>query len=159
MKHAHTTVGIILLLLILSIGCEKELKKNEYELLQAYIEENEIITEPTASGLYYIEDTTTTLENKTPPQTGDTVIITYKGYLLADTSAVFDTKTIDKPSNYIFKIDAVIEGWEEGIAYTDSGISAQLIIPSDLAYGNKQTGIIPPYSTLIFDITVLNIKD
>ena len=143
------------------LSCNKDLKKTENELLQSYIEENNINTIPTQSGLYYIESGFSGIESigAQNPKIGDSVILIYKGYLLVDTSIVFDEKTLEQPANYIFKKDNVIQGWEEGIGLMRTGISAKMIIPSELAYGNQQTGIIPPFSTLIFDIRILEIKN
>ena len=162
-KQSNIKITLIFFFL-LGIGitsCNKELKETEKELLQTYIEENDINTIPTESGLYYLESGFSGIEsiNAPNPEIGDTVILTYKGYLLADTSIVFDKKTVEQPASYTFKKDNVIQGWEEGIGLMRTGISAQIIIPSELAYGDKQTGIIPPYSTIIFDIRVLEINN
>jgi peptidyl-prolyl cis-trans isomerase A (cyclophilin A) len=53
----------------------------------------------------------------------------------------------------------VIQGWEEGIALMQEGEQARLIIPSYLAYGPKGAGggMIPPYSTLVFDVELLKV--
>ncbi|MCF0206127.1 MAG: FKBP-type peptidyl-prolyl cis-trans isomerase, partial [Bacteroidales bacterium] len=54
--------------------------------------------------------------------------------------------------------DRVIDGWEEGILLMKKGSVAQLIIPSNLAYGSEGKGDILPYSTLIFEIEIIDVQ-
>ncbi len=162
----HKRVKYFASILIISIAfshtaCNKEQKEQEYVLLRKWLKENNISDEKARkSGLYYIESGFSGIEsiNALPPEWGDTIILAYKGYLLADTSKIFDQRTIENPLSYIYQKDMSIPGWEEGIGLTRKGITAKLIVPSKLAYKAKQTGIIPPYSTLIFDLRIINIK-
>jgi FKBP-type peptidyl-prolyl cis-trans isomerase len=146
---------------MLLFSCKNDAAKQEKELLQSYLNTNNIDADPRKSGLYYLESGFSGIESidAQKPQKGDTVIVSYKGYLLADTSAVFDQRSINEPLHYAFKEADAIAGWEEGISLMRKGITAQFIIPSELAYGKQQTGIIPPYSTLIFDVRVIEIKE
>lgn len=125
----------------------------ETELLEQYLADNNITTEPKESGLYYIEtETGTGLQ----PQQGDTVYVHYTGKLIDGT--VFDTSEGGSPFSFELGVGYVIQGWDEGIAYMKEGGKATLIIPSKLGYGTTGTTSIPPYSTLIFDVELVDVR-
>jgi len=128
-------------------------KENEKVLRNKYLSDNGITVEPTASGLYYID-----IEEGTGKQAvaGSTVQVHYTGKLLDGT--VFDT-SIDKGQPLEFQLGQgrVIKGWDEGIAMMKEGGKATLIVPSDIAYGAQDKGIIPPYSTLVFDVELISV--
>jgi FKBP-type peptidyl-prolyl cis-trans isomerase len=130
------------------VETDEETFAKEMEKLSAYISANNITVAPTASGLYYIETKAGVGEN---PKPGQRATVQYTGRLL--TGTVFDSGT------YTFTLGAgsVIKGWDEGIALMKKGGQAELIIPSNLAYGANGVGRIPPYSTLIFDVVLTDI--
>jgi len=125
----------------------------EIELLEQYMLENNITTEAKESGLYYIE---TEAGTGLQPQIGDTVDVHYTGRLIDST--VFDTSIGGTPFSFTLGTGYVIPGWDEGIAYMKEGGKATLIIPSVLGYGSSGSGSIPPYSTLIFDVELVDIR-
>ena len=149
MKH---TLIIILLILSVFSSCKNKFDK-ELELLQVYLDENNIDAEPTQSGMYYIE----TLEGTgSLPDFGNTVTVHYEGKFLD--GEVFDSSTDSgEPFSFTLGLGQVISGWDEGISYMKNGGKATLIIPSNLAYGADGRGSIPGYSTLIFDVELLSI--
>jgi len=51
----------------------------------------------------------------------------------------------------------VIAGWDEGIGMMKKGGKSVLVIPSDIAYGPNGRGSIPPYSTLVFEVELVDI--
>lgn len=89
--------------------------------------------------------------------TGDMVTVNYSGYLL--NGKKFDS-SVERDEPFTFKIGVhqVIAGWDEGIQLLNKGAKAELIIPPALAYGNRAIGKIPPNSTLVFDVELINIK-
>ena len=125
----------------------------ETELLDSYIEKANVTVAPTNTGLYYIEQVEGIGEN---PRPGDTLVVNYTGKFI--NGQIFDTSLkTGKPIKFKYGYGSVIKGWEEGLSYMKKGGKAQFIIPSHLAYGDKVYGPIPPYSTLIFDIELVDI--
>jgi len=108
----------------------------------------------TASGLEYIE-----VEAGTGAQAeaGKTVDVHYTGKLQDGT--VFDSSVSrGDPISFKLGVGQVIKGWDEGIALMKVGGKAQLIIPADLAYGDKGAGgVIPPNATLVFDVELVSV--
>lgn len=89
------------------------------------------------------------------PVSGSVVHVNYTGTFI--TGELFD-KSEDEGA-YI-PLDVVIEGWTEGLSLMSPGSIYRLYIPSHLAYGrNGIQNIIPPYSTLIFTVELLEIMD
>ncbi len=88
---------------------------------------------------------------------GKNVTVNYKGTLTDGT--VFDS-SYDKGEPFSFELGAgrVIEGWDEGVVGMKVGGKRVLIIPADMAYGNQSVGAIPPNSTLIFEVELLEVE-
>lgn len=89
---------------------------------------------------------------------GAKVSVHYKGQLLDGT--VFDSSYKRKqPLDFNVGIGQVISGWDEGIQLLQVGDKARLVIPSNLAYGERGAGgVIPPNATLIFDVELMNVN-
>lgn len=109
----------------------------------------------TDSGLKYL------IKNETSDKkavAGDFVTVHYLGILPDGTK--FDSSYDRKePIRFELGIGRVIVGWEEGISLLKKGEKALLIIPPDLGYGNRNIGIIPANSTLIFQVELVDITD
>lgn len=103
----------------------------------------------TKSGLQY--EIVTEGTGKTPSP-DDIVEVKYKG-------TTIDGKVFDEQKDPIkFPLNAIIPGWTEGLQLMKEGGKAKLYIPSDLAYGEMGAGeVIPPNSTLIFDIELVKV--
>ncbi len=86
---------------------------------------------------------------------GDRVTVHYKGTLTEGTE--FDSSYNKQPFTFTLGSGEVIKGWDEGIVGMKVGGKRKLIIPPDLAYGNTQQGNIPPNSTLIFEVELLQV--
>ena len=123
----------------------------------ATVKQNKVHLDSTATGIYYVLDTTKIGVGPTI-KTGDTVKVKYVGKFLDGT--VFDASSYhgDGTMTYIHKTDRLIQGWEEGIEVLSKGGSAAFLIPSVKAYGTTGAGSIPPNTPLIFLIEVLDIK-
>ena len=81
----------------------------------------------------------------------------YTGTLLNGTK--FDSSRDRKePFEFTLGKGQVIKGWDEGIAKMKVGGKATLVIPSSLGYAERDMGTIPPYSTLVFDVELLDVK-
>jgi peptidylprolyl isomerase len=96
------------------------------------------------------------------PKTGQTCVMHYTGWLYENGAKTkkFDS-SVDRGQPFEFKIGVhqVIGGWDEGVATMKVGGKRTLIIPPALGYGANGAGnLIPPNSTLIFDVELLAIK-
>lgn len=109
----------------------------------------------TASGLRYV--VTKKMDGRQAVK-GDNVSLRYKGYLL--NGEVFDGNTDNSRPPFDFKLGTgqVIQGWDEGVALMKEGEEFTFIIPWSLAYGERGTGPIPAYSSLIFEVKLIKIN-
>lgn len=105
----------------------------------------------TKSGLQYrkLKD-----GNGKRPTANSTVKVHYTGKLIDGT--VFDS-SVERGEPMEFPVGAVIPGWTEGLQLMDEGSKYMLYIPYNLAYGENPAGEIPPGSTLIFEVELLEI--
>lgn len=105
------------------------------------------------SGLQYKVITEGTGEK---PKATDKVKVHYEGTLIDGT--VFDS-SIKRGTPSSFQVTQVIKGWTEALQLMPVGSKWELYIPYDLAYGDRETGKeIKPYSTLIFNVELLDIE-
>ena len=113
----------------------------------------------TASGLQIIDSQEGT---GATPKTGQTCVMHYTGWLYENgqKGKKFDS-SVDRNEPFEFKIGMrqVIGGWDEGVASMKVGGKRTLIIPPALGYGARGAGgVIPPNSTLMFDVELLAVK-
>ena len=91
------------------------------------------------------------------PSATDTVTVHYHGTLIDGT--VFDSST-ERGTPASFGVNQVIPGWTEALQLMSVGSKFRLYIPQELAYGANPHpgGPIQPYSALIFDVELIEIK-
>ena len=106
----------------------------------------------TASGLQYkiIEQGT-----GEKPKADQSVTVDYEGRLIDGT--VFDS-SYERGKPATFGVTQVIAGWTEALQLMPMGSKWELYIPYELAYGDRNTGNIKPYSALIFTVELKGIE-
>ena len=117
--------------------------------IDAFVEEGGSLTE---SGLAYriVED-----GSGEKPSAEDTVEVHYEGRLID--GQVFDSSR-QRGETATFPLDQVIPGWTEGLQLIAPGGRIELVIPSDLAYGDQGSPpTIPGGATLVFDVELIDV--
>ncbi|QBQ40152.1 peptidylprolyl isomerase [Sphingobacterium psychroaquaticum] len=142
------------------------LKKSEEGKLAKYVADKKLEPKKSASGLQYI----ISQEGKGDKVVvGDTVVVNYTGKLV--NGKVFDTNSAEtakkektfnpmkqyEPIRFRVGHDPVIQGWTEGMQLLNKGAKATFLVPSNLGYGERGGGTIPPYAPLVFEVEVVNI--
>ncbi len=120
---------------------------------KSYLEENakkEGVT-VTESGLQY--EVLQAAEGAKPAAT-DTVKVHYTGTLVDGTK--FDS-SVDRGEPAQFPLNRVIPGWTEGVQLMNVGSKFKFTIPAELAYGERDMGVIKPNSVLVFEVELLEI--
>lgn len=98
-------------------------------------------------------------------EAGQVAVVHYTGWLYdADaednTGEKFDS-SVDRNEPFKFPLGAgrVIRGWDEGVAGMKVGGKRRLVIPPDMAYGERGAGrVIPPNAILVFDVELLDLE-
>ena len=145
--------SLFLLTVSLLFSCKKEVSYEEQltqdiKKIQAYLAENNLTAQSTASGLHYLIEVEGNGEH---PTINDVVVVHYKGYYLDGT--VFDQTGTDPIS---FPLSAVITGWQEGIPLFSKGGKGKLFLPSGLAYGKNPPSGVPANAVMIFDVELID---
>lgn len=128
----------------------------EYEklVLRNFIEKEKIEVEPNDMGMYFINLYSGTGK---PVEYGDIVTVNYEGRFL--NGKFFDsTVKRNQPFEFVYGSEMqVIPGLEDAIGRMREGQRALVILPSDLAWGEKgsSTGIIPPFTTVIYEVELI----
>ncbi len=93
----------------------------------------------------------------TEATSGQNVTVHYTGWLTNGTK--FDS-SVDRGKPFSFPLGGgrVIKGWDQGVAGMKEGGKRRLTIPPEFGYGARGAGkVIPPHSTLIFDVELLKV--
>ncbi len=110
-----------------------------------------VCKQPTSGLQYKVE----TMGTGAKPVATDTVKVHYRGTLLDGTE--FDS-SYARNEPISFGLNRVIAGWTEGVQLMPVGSKFTFYIAPDLAYGEGGGGPIPPNSTLIFEVELLDIE-
>ncbi len=154
-------IGGLLLLLSGLMGCggDTDEAATDAECIDTAAIETETVSEmpdveliTTESGLQYAD----LKEGEgDPAAAGMRVEMHYTGWLQEDgkKGKKFDSSH-DRNQTFRFGLGAsqVIKGWDEGVAGMKPGGQRILVIPPELGYGAQDKGVIPPNSTLIFEV-------
>lgn len=140
--------AILLLATLILTGCERK----QPEKPPTYTTSND--TTISSTGLRYVD---LVAGQGDAPVAGKEVTVHYTGTLTDGT--IFDSsRERNEPFTFTIGVGQVIRGWDEGVATMKVGGRRMLVIPPQLAYGeravNQQIG---PNSTLIFDVELLSV--
>ena len=86
------------------------------------------------------------------------VVVNYTGEL--EDGTVFDSSLNPgrEPFTFTLGVGSVIKGWDLGVKGMKVGGKRKLTIPPELGYGERNTSVIPPNSTLIFEVDLLEVE-
>jgi FKBP-type peptidyl-prolyl cis-trans isomerase len=125
--------------------------ETEKKFLADHAKKKGVVT--TASGLQY---EVITLGKGDKPKATDTVKVDYVGTLTDGTE--FDS-SVKRGEPAVFPLGQVIPAWTEGVQLMPVGSKFRFTVPSSLAYGAQGAGgVIPPYATLVFEVTLIDIE-
>lgn len=128
----------------------------ETEKINKYLADNNLNVQPTEDGIYILS-----VEHGNGPkvENGKNIKVNYTGRFLDgqifDSSDTTQAPGAHDPIEYVVGQQSMIPGWELIMATMEQGGKAKVLIPSKLAYG--KSGMMAPYSTLIFDFEVLSV--
>ncbi|HRG59961.1 MAG TPA: FKBP-type peptidyl-prolyl cis-trans isomerase [Bacteroidia bacterium] len=124
----------------------------EPNLIKEFVELNAITAQPSESGLYYIER---------QAGSGPSITKTSKVKIVYNCTTL-DGTMIDsqqKPIEIDMSLGKITKGMEEGLLKMSMGAKATLIIPSALAFGKRKISTVQPYTTLIYDMEVIEVNE
>ena len=135
----------------------KQQSEDNLKVGKAFLEANKtkegVVT--TSSGLQY---KVLEVGQGNSPKADDTVVVEYSGRLL--NGKVFDSTAKNGNKPISFNVSGVIKGWTEALQLMKPGGKMEVFVPSDLAYGARNSGgPIGPNETLIYEIKLLSVKD
>ena len=156
-----TTIIIIGLLLLTGCNddsCNREpninianqdLHEQDIATIDSFLVENDIDAQTDPSGLRFVINNE---GNGSQPELCDNVAVTFSGRLLSNGSE------FDSAENPVrFQLVDLISAWQIGIPKIREGGSITLYVPSNLGFGDRTAGEIPPNSNLIFDVQLVSV--
>jgi FKBP-type peptidyl-prolyl cis-trans isomerase FkpA len=95
---------------------------------------------------------------------GNIITVNYTGWLYApdkpdQKGLQFDSSAGGDPLVFQLGAGAVIQGWDQGLVGMKVGGLRRLVIPPSLGYGGSRQGPIPPFSSMVFEVELLEVKE
>ncbi|XP_034408888.1 peptidyl-prolyl cis-trans isomerase FKBP14 isoform X1 [Cyclopterus lumpus] len=92
---------------------------------------------------------------------GDMLLVHHEGFLESNGTLFFSSRKHgdQNPVWFTLGIQEVLKGWDKGLSNMCTGERRKVTIPPSLAYGKEGKGKIPPSSTLIFEIELMEIRN
>jgi peptidylprolyl isomerase len=152
------TVGLSLLLAVPTIACQSRSAEPVQDNGKEKEKKQPKSLTKTDSGLQFLDVKEGTGE---PPKPGHTCVVHYT-YWLWDQEAkgkkIDSSRDRDVPFTFHVANEEVIKGWDEGLSNMKTGGKRELIVPPELAWGERGAGgVIPPNATLFFEVELLEI--
>jgi FKBP-type peptidyl-prolyl cis-trans isomerase FkpA len=97
-------------------------------------------------------------------ESGKILVVNYTGWLYAadkpdQKGLQFDTSVGIDPLEFTLGVGNVIQGWDQGLVGMKVGGLRRLVIPPSLAYGSVRQGPIPPNTSLVFEVELIEVKE
>lgn len=94
---------------------------------------------------------------------GQTLSVNYTGWFYDASKTdqkglIFDSNRGKDAFSFTLGTGAVIDGWDQGLPGMQVGGLRRLVIPPSLAYGSSRRGSIPPNTTLLFEVELLQVQ-
>lgn len=137
--------------LVFDVQLDRVLEQEVYEdlLINSYIDQNGLnAQQDSITNMYYVivEE-----GDGDSPTSTSTVVVDYEGRTL-NSLEVFDSGI-----EATFNLSSLIDGWRFLMPYAKEGGTILMFIPSEYGYGPSQVGVIPPNSTLLFEVTLIEV--
>lgn len=153
-KDGKAFIGFIIVLILAIVGVAYKVTHKNTAVSST--QNNNIMTTTTADGLQITDEV---IGTGVEAVSGKQVSVHYTGTLTDGKK--FDS-SLDRGQPFTFNLGTgqVIKGWDEGVVGMRVGGKRKLIIPANLAYGNREVGngLIPANSTLLFEVELLDVK-
>lgn len=155
MKYSKSILMLMAAMAMFFAACDKDdddaekQARIDEQVIQDYLEANNINATRHESGMYYLIDDEGDGET---PTAYSTVEIFYKGYFTD--GSIFDQTTVGPAT---FPLQNLITGWQIGIPLIKEGGSITLFLPSALGYGERGSKSVPPNTVIFFDVDLITI--
>ncbi len=156
----NTTRWFLVFTLVLSVlilgGCKKKTTIN----INDSMKKDDKVMEKKDEGVMMkkeLQKTDITVGNGPEAKNGNKIKVHYSGTLEDGTK--FDSSyDRGQPFEFVLGTGGVIKGWDLGVLGMKAGGKRKLVIPPDLAYGDRSPSpLIPPNSTLVFEVELLEV--